>query len=391
MSEQTIARQSAGRQSVSWQQFRQQMPVARHWAYYDHAAVAPLSGPSQESLEAWSRDMADNGDVHWPLWAARLEHVRRQGAALIGARGEEIALVRNTTEGIGLVAEGFPWQSGDNVVTLADEFPSNRLPWQNLESRGVETRLVEATGTDDDLRRIAEACDARTRIVSVSWVDYLSGRRFDVAELASVVHRRGALLFLDAIQGLGVFPIDVAKAEVDFLAADGHKWLLGPEGAGLLYVRSALLERLRPIGVGWNSVVDAARFSPNERRLKPSASRYEGGSPNMGGFVALGASLALLASVGTKSLAQRILKLVDQAAERLRDIGATVYLPEQPERRSGIMTFEMPGHNPTAVRRHLQTAGVALSCRGGRLRISPHYYNDASDLDRLIDALRTIE
>ena len=391
MSEQTMARPSAGHSPLNWQQLREQMPVARRWAYFDHAAVAPLSGPARDAMTAWADDLAANGDAHWPMWAARLEHVRRQGAKLLHCKADETALVRNTTEGIGLVAEGFPWQPGDNVVTLADEFPSNRLPWQNLESRGVETRLVEADGTDDDLRRIAEACDARTRIVAVSWVGYLSGRRFDVAELAEVVHRRGALLFLDAIQGLSVFPLDVEAEGVDFLAADGHKWMLGPEGAGLLYVRASLLERLRPLGVGWNSVVDAARFSHTERRLKPAAARYEGGSPNMAGFVGLGASLALLAGASRKALARRVLALVDETAARLTELGAEVHRPAQPERRSGILSFELPGKHPTAIRRHLHDRGVAVSCRGGRLRLSPHAYNDTADIERLIDALGTIE
>jgi selenocysteine lyase/cysteine desulfurase len=308
----------------------------------------------------------------------------------MGAQLDELALVRNTTEGIGLVAEGFPWQAGDNVVLLDDEFPSNRIPWQHLESRGVETRVVPATGTDEDLARLAGACDGRTRIVAVSWVGYASGRRFDVAELASVVHGKGALLFLDAIQGLGVFPLDIRASGVDFLAADGHKWLLGPEGAGFLYVRSEHLERLRPLLVGWNSVVDGARFSHEERRLKPSASRYEGGSPNMGGFVALGASLALLAGYGTKALAKRILSVTEAACEQLRRSGAIVHGDRSPERTSGIVSFELPGQSPAAARKKLLELGVALSCRNGRLRISPHAYNNDDDIGRLVSAIATL-
>jgi cysteine desulfurase / selenocysteine lyase len=373
-----------------WEALRARMPVTRRWAYFDHAAVAPLSEPARDALSAWSRDLAENGDLYWPVWASRLEQVRRQGARLLGAQIDELALVRNTTEGIGLVAEGYPWQPGDNVVLLDDEFPSNRIPWQHLDSRGVETRLVPSTGTNDDLARLAAACDSRTRIVSVSWVGYASGRRFDVAELAKTVHDKGALLFLDAIQGLGVFPLDVQAAGVDFLAADGHKWLLGPEGAGLFYVRAENLDRLRPLGVGWNSVVDAARFSPDERRLKASASRYEGGSPNMGGFVALGASLALLAGYGTQALSKRILALSATACEQLRRCGAVVYGDRTPERTSGIVSFELPGKNPTAVRKKLADLGVALSCRNGKLRISPHAYNDDDDIGRLAAAITSL-
>jgi cysteine desulfurase / selenocysteine lyase len=388
--EQILARPVRTKSPPDWGAFRAQMPVAQQWAYFDHGAVAPLSGPARDALAAWSRDLAENGDVHWPIWAARLEHVRRQGAQLLGAQLDELALVRNTTEGIGLVAEGYPWQAGDNVVLLDDEFPSNRIPWQHLESRGVETRLVPSTGTDEDLARLAAACDARTRIVSVSWVGYGTGRRFDVAELAAMVHGRGALLFLDAIQGLGVFPLDVRAAEVDFLAADGHKWLLGPEGAGFFYVRSEHLDRLRPLGVGWNSVVDAAKFSHDERRLKPSAARYEGGTPNMGGFVALGASLALLARYGTKALAKRILGVTEAACEQLRRCGAVVHGDRTPERASGIVSFELPGKNPVVVRKKLVEMGVVLSCRNGRLRISPHAYNNDDDIGRLTAAIASL-
>jgi cysteine desulfurase / selenocysteine lyase len=375
---------------ADWARLRAQMPVTQRWAYFDHAAVAPLSGPARDALSAWSGDLVDNGDIHWPVWASRLEQVRRQGARLLGAQIDELALVRNTTEGIGLVAEGYPWQPGDNVVLLDDEFPSNRIPWQHLDSRGVETRLVPSTGTNDDLSRLAAACDSRTRIVSVSWVGYASGRRFEVAELAKVVHGKGALLFLDAIQGLGVFPLDVRAAGVDFLAADGHKWLLGPEGAGLFYVRAEHLDRLRPIGVGWNSVVDSARFSHEERRFKPSASRYEGGSPNMGGFVALGASLALLAGYGTHALSKRILALTETVCEQLRQCGAVVHGDRTPERTSGIVSFDLPGKNPNAVRKKLADLGVALSCRNGKLRISPHAYNDDDDIGRLVAAIASL-
>lgn len=371
----------------NWETLRAQMPASRRWAYYDHAAVAPLSGPAQDTLCAWATDNAENGDVHWPFWARRIEQVRRQGAALVGAAVEEIALVRNTTEGINLVAEGYPWQAGDNVVCFADEFPSNRIPWQHLQTRGVECRIVAADGTDDDLDRLLKACDSRTRIVAVSWVGYASGRRWDVPRLAEAVHGRGALLFLDAIQGLGVFPIEAAAAEVDFLAADGHKWLLGPEGAGLAYVRRQHLDLLRPTGLGWNSVVDGHDFTRTEWRVRPTAARYEGGTMNSGGLLALGASLALLAEYDTADIARRVLDVSERLCEGLRRVGAVVYSDRRPEAASGIVSFDVPGRNPVALRRDLLDAGVVVSCRAGKLRASPHAYNNDDDLERLIDAL----
>lgn len=370
-----------------WQALRAQMPVARRWAYFDHAAVAPLSGPAHDTLCAWAADNAENGDAHWPTWSRRVEQVRRQGATLIGADDDEIALVRNTTEGINLVAEGYPWQAGDNVVCFADEFPSNRIPWQNLAGRGVECRLVAADGTDDDLDRLLSACDARTRIVSVSWVGYASGRRWDVPRLAQAVHDRGALLFLDAIQGLGVFPIDADAEGVDFLAADGHKWLLGPEGAGFAFVRREHLDRLRPKGLGWNSVVDGHDFTRTEWKVKPSASRWEGGTMNTGGHLALGASLALLAMHDQQTIADRVLAVSEKLCEALRGAGATVFSDRRPAAASGIVSFELPGRNPMAVRRELLDAGIVVSCRAGKLRASPHAYNNDDDIDQLIEAL----
>jgi selenocysteine lyase/cysteine desulfurase len=185
-----------------------------------------------------------------------------------------------------------------------------------------------------------------------------------------------------------VFPLDVRHAGVDFLAADGHKWLLGPEGAGLFYVRKDLLERLRPLGIGWNSMVTSGDFSREDFQLKSTAARYEGGTPNMGGFVALGASLALLAEFDARKLADRVLDLSAETRERLRSLGATVYGDERRERSSGIVSFEVPGKNPVAVRRRLLDAGIVVSCRAGRLRASPHAYNNDDDLAKLIEGLK---
>ena len=219
------------------------------------------------------------------------------------------------------MAEGLDWRSGDNVVTLADEFPSNAYPWLNLASRGVETRRVPTENGRLDLDTLAAAIDARTRIVSVSWVGYATGYRHDVERIVELAHDRGALMMLDAIQGVGAFPLDVRKTPVDFLAADGHKWMLGPEGAGIAYIRREHLERLRPIGVGWHSVVHASDYTRIELDLKPTAARYEGGSQNMAGMLGLGASLDLLLDLGMEDVAAAILDITDRACERLREVG----------------------------------------------------------------------
>jgi selenocysteine lyase/cysteine desulfurase len=364
------------------------MPVAQRWAYLDHAAVSPLPGPTADRLAAWTQEAAASGDVHWLDWAREVEALRTLVAGLIGAAAEEIALVSNTTHGVNLVAEGYPWQPGDNVVIPADEFPTNQYPWLNLGARGVETRRVPTDDGRLDLNRLAAACDARTRVVSASWVSYSSGWRNELTQLAQVAHEHGALLFLDAIQGLGVFPIDVRAMGVDFLAADGHKWMLGPEGAGVFFCRREHLARLRPVGVGWSSVAGAADFNRIELVFKDTASRYEGGSQNMVGLLALKTSLELLAGFGFPAIAQRVVALTDLACRRLVEAGAVVRTPRDPGHESGIVSFELPDRDPLAVRRHCLAQGVVLSCRAGRLRLAAHAYNNEDDIERLVAGLK---
>jgi selenocysteine lyase/cysteine desulfurase len=304
---------------------------------------------------------------------------------LIDADLEEVAVVRNTTEGVTLVAEGLPWRDGDNVVLPANEFPSNRLPWLNLASRGVEVRQVPVELGRLDLARMAAACDARTRIVAVSWVDYATGWRNDVDQLVELAHSRGALLFLDAIQGLGVFPLDVKASGVDFLAADGHKWLLGPEGAGLFYLKREHLDLLRPFGLGWNSVVHPRDYSDPNPQVQTSAARYEGGTWPMAGTVGLEQSLQLLSTCGVERLSRRVLEISALMCDRLQAVGATIVSDRSPARSSGIVAFELPGQDPAEVRKRCLADDVILSVRDGRLRASPHAYNNQEDVERLVE------
>jgi selenocysteine lyase/cysteine desulfurase len=374
--------------------FRAAMPIAARVAYFDHAAVAPLPSLARDSIRRWLDQATDEGDTAWTQWSRRVEEVRRTAATLIGAQASEVALVPNTTSGISLVAEGFPWKNGDNVVTLANEFPSNQYPWMNLASRGVDVRRVPVEGGIVDLDRVEAACDERTRIVTLSWIGYATGWRIDVGQVAGLCRRRGCLFFLDAIQGLGVFPLDVRSVSVDFLAADGHKWLLGPEGAGILFVRKEHLSLLRPLMVGWNSVAQGNDYTRIELNLRPEAARYEGGSQNMIGFHGLGASLDLLTSLGVgpsaSPVAEQVLAITDYACERLTELGATLLTPRQGIHRSGIVTFQLAGHDSNDIRRRLESAGIIVRCRAGGVRISPHGYNSREEIDRMIDELRRL-
>ncbi len=379
------------KEQAVWQRLRAEMPVVGRLAYFDHAAVAPISRPATEAIQRWLEQASHEGGLVWSQWAKRVESVRETAAQLVAARTSEVAIVPNTTAGVNLVSQGFGWNAGDNVVTLANEFPSNLYPWMQLADRGVTTRAVDA-GLPLDLSKVLAACDARTRIIAVSWVSYCTGWRLDLASLLEEAHRRGILVFLDAIQGLGVFPLDVRALPVDFFAADGHKWLLGPEGAGLFFVREEHLDRLRPVSVGWNSVVQGHNFSHIELRLRATAARFEGGSQNMVGVTGLGGSLELLRRYGLgperSPLADRVIWVSDLAVERLQQIGARISSCRDDTAKSGIVSFELPGPPPEKIRAHCRESGVLFSCRDGKLRISPHAYNDQEDVERLIDALR---
>src|SRR5713101_9681292 len=245
---------------MDWAALRQEFPVTRRWAFFDHAAVAPISGRAQQALADWATDMAENGDVHEPQWVQRVETVRRLAGQLLHVDPLDIAFVKNTSEGIGIVAEGFPWKPGDNIVTAAEEYPANVYPWMNLANRGVEVRTVASRDSRIWLDDIRAAIDSRTRLVSLSFVEFASGFRNDLDAVGALCRERGVFFSVDAIQGLGVLPLSVRRTPIDFLSADGHKWLLGTEGAGIFYIRRGLVDMLHAVGVGWNSVIGARNF-----------------------------------------------------------------------------------------------------------------------------------
>jgi selenocysteine lyase/cysteine desulfurase len=381
-----------GSPAIDWEAVRRdEFPVARRWAYLDHAAVAPLPRRSGDVLRDWIARQEDHGVVVWPDHERRLEQARDAAAALIGADRDEIAFINSTTQGIGLVAEGFPWRPGDTVVTASDEYPSNLYPWMNLESRGVGVRQVPSRAGRILLDDVAAAMDGSTRVLAISHVEFATGFRNDLDALGELCRSRGVALFVDAIQGLGPHRIDVKRTPIDFLAADGHKWLLGPEGAGLLFVRRDWIDRLRPLGVGWHSVVGSYNAPVPEFRLKPTAQRWEGGSFAMPGLLTFGASLDLFFEWGLEAVERRIADRADRVRELARSAGWTVYSPARPAERSAIVVLERDGVDPAAAARALRERhGVVAACRRGRLRISPHVYNNDEDLSRLHAGLSSV-
>jgi selenocysteine lyase/cysteine desulfurase len=371
---------------VDWSTLRDEFPVTRRWAFFDHAAVAPLTARCQRAMHEWIADLVENGDVHHAGWMSRVDQVRVHFGQLLNADPLDLAFIKNTSEGIGIVAEGFPWQPGDNVVTAEDEYPANQYPWLNLARRGVEVRRVPSRQGRILLDDLAALVDGRTRIVSLSWVEFATGFRNDIDAIGRLCRERGVLFFLDAIQGLGVFPFDVQKTPVDFLAADGHKWLLGPEGAGVLYVRRELVDRLHAIGVGWNSVVRAQDFSHIDFTLKPHAGRWESGSLNVAGIMGLGASLGLLQEIGMDQVEARLLELTDHLCAEAERAGWKVFSSRLPSEKSAIVSLETPG-DARKLMRACRDRGVVINQRGGRLRVSPHVYNSFEEIGRLLQVL----
>ena len=371
---------------MDWESLRQQFPVTGRWAFFDHAAVAPLSGPAQQAMTDWAADMAENGDAVLKKWENRVEEVRGLAGRLIHADPLDIAFVKNTSEGIGFVAEGLSWRPGDNVVTAAEEYPSNLYPWMNLSSRGVEVRQVATRGNRIEIDDLRTTLDGRTRLVSLSSVEFASGFRNDLNAIGSICRERGILFFVDAIQSLGVLPLDVQQTPVDFLSADGHKWMLGPEGAGIFYIRRELVDQLHVNGVGWNSVIGCHDFSHIDFRLKPHAGRWESGTLNVAGITALGASLELLLGLGIDQVAERVVELTDYLCASASAAGLEVFSSRRQSDRSGIASLRTEAE-PRSLVRNCKAEGIVVNQRSGRVRISPHCYNNREEIDRLIQVL----
>jgi selenocysteine lyase/cysteine desulfurase len=373
---------------MDWTAFRSHFPVTRQWAFLDHAAVAPLPDVAARALIAYGQSLTEHGIAAIREWIARINHVRSLAARLINAPApEDVIFIPNTTHGIGIVAEGFPWHPGDNVVVPAEEYPANQYPWLNLAHRGVEVRRVPSRGNRIAIDDLRAAMDGRTRVLAVSSVEFSSGFRNDLDALGELCRKRNIFFFVDAIQSLGVFPLDVQRTPIDALAADGHKWLLGPEGAGIGYIRREWVERLHPVGVGANSVVKPFAYSTIDFTLKPHAGRWEGGAFNVPGITALGASLELLLDAGIETIECRVIELTDELCERTASAGLSVFSSRFDREKAGIVSLEKPGVPPEELMKACRAAGIIVNARAGRLRVSPHAYNTLDEIDRLIDVL----
>jgi selenocysteine lyase/cysteine desulfurase len=372
-----------------WTRARSWFPVTEELAYLNHAGVAPISTRVEEALTRYAVEATRRGALNYArFYDAEIERVRERAALLLGAHADEVAFVKNTTEGLGIVAAGLGWKRGDQVVICDLEYPSNVYPWWQLSSRGVETLMLRARDGALPLDRLDEALrHPRTRLLSISSVEFGSGARNDLEEIGRLCRERGVLFCVDAIQSLGCFPIDVERCAIDFLSADGHKWLLSVEGCGLFYCARRALDLLTPRVIGWRSVSENWNFDEYHLQLQAGSGRFEEGTTNTAGIFGLGAAIDLLLEVGIEDIGQRVLALTDRLVGGLRGQGASVLSPRSEGRASGIVSFTLPDQAPAATARRLVSHGVFVVARRGGVRASPHFYNSEEEIDRLLAIL----
>jgi cysteine desulfurase/selenocysteine lyase len=358
--------------------------------HLNHAGVSPWPRRAAVAVSRFAAENAAQGSLGYPRWLATEQSLRARLARLIGAASpSDIALAKSTSEGLSVVAYGLDWSPGDNLVGIAQEFPSNRILWESLAPLGVEYRQLDLEASRDPETDILALCDGRTRLVAVSWVQYARGLRLDLERLASGCGARGILLGIDAIQGLGAIPIDLAKVPADFVVADGHKWLLGPEGLALLYVAPTLRSRLRLYQYGWHMLDHLGDYDRKDWAPAPDARRFECGSPNLLGTHALEASLALLQEVGMAAVQAAIEERVSHLIGLIDAQGYELLSPRGAGRRAGIVTFRVPGADAGHLYASLMARRVLCAQRGGGIRFSPHFYTPEHALDRAMDLVAT--
>ena len=369
-------------------------PILRFWDFYNHAGVSPLPTTATAALAGYARQIESAAYVNAGWWK-KLEETRGLAASLLNCSKEEIAFVRNTSEGLSLVANAVDWRQGDVIVTTGVEYPTNMYPWMHAAGRfGAEVVAVKEE-TDGEGRRfvsleriLSAAENKRTRVLALSHVEFGSGQRHDLSAIGGFCRERGILFVVDAIQSVGAVPVDVAEMKIDYLSAGGQKWMLSPEGTGLFYCRKELLETTRPLTVGAMSVVNAKDFDHYNFTLRSDAGRFESGGYAMPGLVAMHESLTILAGLGAEAISERLKNLGDRLIDGVQAKGYSIASPRQRRQWSGIVSFSSPkhGHDELAVKLRAEDH-VEIVVRHGRLRVAPHFYNTEGQIDRLIGLL----
>lgn len=364
---------------------RDEFPVCLNYVYLNHAGVSPMPRSAAEAMAAHGDDVCRHGVVHVAEWVKTVNAVRERAARMVGGTPEEIAIVKNTGEGVSLAANGLPLHDGDTIVMPAGEFPTNYRPWKHQEERGARLVVVEGRAGTPTVDELIAACRAhRARVLTLSWVGFHTGHRYDIDTLGAYCREAGIFFFLDAIQGLGALALDVRQAGVSALAADAHKWLLGPEGVGILFVDRAWQDRIAPVELGWRNVKDPLDFFTLNQPLADTARRYECGTLAMAGVYGLNAALALLLECGIVRIEARVLFAARRLADAARQKGHQPVEEPATAPQSGIVTFRPRTEDAAAaLAQRLKAARVVGTFRNGWTRLAPHAYNSNEELERV--------
>lgn len=371
-------------------------PVTRECTYLNHATNGPLPRPVVQTMHEYLDDVSRFGVTHEPRWKEYEQGAHRRLARMINTRADQLAFTANTGDGLAHIALGLDWRDGDEIISAEGEFPSNIYPWLNLREQGVRLRIVPMRDYRIDVEDVLAAINERTRLVSLSLVEFSTGYRNDVAAIARYCHERDIICGIDAMQALGAIDIDVQALDVDYLAAASHKWLLAPRTTGILYVADNMLARLRTPRRGWFSIETPFDFFNHDQQLKGGAARFEFGSSNITASIGLDAALGIFESVegGMQAVEARILGLTDYAIAGLERLGYPVITPRGTGERSDIVCFKpRPAQVDVTAQQlvdMLAANNVHLAARGDVARISPHFYNTFADIDRLLNTLETM-
>lgn len=373
--------------------FQQEFPQETNLVYLNHAAVGPWPHRTRIALNDFALENTVLGATQYPNWMTKEAELREQLRQLVNAASvDEIALLKNTSEALSVVAYGLTWSEGDEILISDEEFPSNRIVWESLQEKfGVKVLTASVSNTDSPEQNFIDAITANTKLVSISSTQYASGISLDLKMIGQHCRRHNILFCVDAIQSIGARPFDVQEIYADFAMADGHKWMLGPEGVAVFYCRHALLESLEVQQYGWHMIDNPGDYAKQTWSIAKNAKRFECGSPNMLGAFALSASLSLLLEVGTDAIHEQILKNVAYLEDAITSIkGVKILSTPVPRLKSGILTFEVEGVDSNQLYQALMKERVICANRGGGVRFSPHFYHEQSSLDRGVDVLQRL-
>lgn len=368
-----------------------EFPQAEGLIYLNHAAVAPWPARTRDAVAAFARENVTYGASRYHLFNEKEDQLRRQIKALVNAPSvDDIALLKNTSEALSVVAAGIRWNEGDNIVTSAEEFPSNRIPWDAQKRHGVSLKQVDIRKEAPE-QALMDACDNRTRLLTVSSVQFSSGIKLSLELLGGFCRTRGILFCVDAIQSIGAHEIDVQAIRADFVMADAHKWMLGPEGIALFYCNEATRDELELYQHGWHMTANPDDYDNKSWQPAASARRFEPGSNNLLGVHALSASLRLIEDLGMAYIESELEARVTWLVERLKENDRiSLVTPVSPRRRAGIVSFRVSDADNRKIHGGLLENRVMCAFRGGAIRFSPHYYNSTAQLNKALDILQSL-